>query len=122
MVPIVLGAADYSSILPRRSYINIQEYTSVEKLADYINTLHLSDKLYNEYFSWKKDYRVIYPYGLLSFCDLCARLHSKKGQTKVIHNLSRWYGENSNCVRVSEHFKHVDSFPYKVPSIKHGDL
>ena len=39
MIPIVLGGDNYSTVAPRKSYIDVNDFESVEKLADYLKYL-----------------------------------------------------------------------------------
>lgn len=56
IVPIVIGAnpEDYKRLAPPNSYIHARNFTSLEKLAGYLNMLDQNDTLYNEYFEWKR--------------------------------------------------------------------
>ena len=75
-VPIVLGGSNYSN--PRLavpgSFINAFDFNSPKDLVDYIKRVDHDDKLYNSYFQWKKDYKVI-PESLKGcndgLCDIC---------------------------------------------------
>ena len=49
IVPVVLGGYNYSELLPQKSYIDIKDFSSPEKLADYLQVLNGDDNLYNEY-------------------------------------------------------------------------
>lgn len=57
VVPVVLGRANYSQVAPPNSFIDARLYTPKE-LVDYLILLNSNDSLYNEYFQWKKYYRV----------------------------------------------------------------
>ena len=56
-VPIVLGGADYDSILPPHSYINAMEFGSPKDLAEYLKYLDQNEEKYLEYFWWRKHYQ-----------------------------------------------------------------
>jgi hypothetical protein len=58
VVPVVLGAANYSNIAPPNSFIDASKY-SPEELGNYLKILDKNDTLYNEYFEWKKDYWIV---------------------------------------------------------------
>ena len=53
-VPIVAGAPreDYEKIVPGGAFIHVDDFESVEKLADHINFLVGNDEAYFEYFDW----------------------------------------------------------------------
>ncbi len=56
MVPIVLGAykEDYESTLPPHSYINVDDFKSIEELAAYLKYLDRNDTAYAAYFAWRQ--------------------------------------------------------------------
>ncbi len=56
MVPIVLGAykEDYISTLPPQSYINVDDFRSIEALAAYLKYLDRNDTAYAAFFAWRQ--------------------------------------------------------------------
>ncbi len=56
MVPIVLGAhkEDYFNTLPPQSYINVDDFQSMEELASYLKYLDRNDTAYAAYFAWRQ--------------------------------------------------------------------
>ena len=104
IVPIVLGGGDYQALLPKHSYINVEDFKNPEKLAAYLLELDSNDTLYNEYFEWKKHNKVVSPYRERPFCDLCAYLH--EGQPKVIEDLEGWYGSKETVCYDPQMFYH----------------
>ncbi|EUB54234.1 Glycoprotein 3-alpha-L-fucosyltransferase A [Echinococcus granulosus] len=75
MVPIVLGAykEEYESVLPPHSFINMDDFNSISKLAGYLQYLDRNDTAYAEYFAWK-EYGEIYIEKRLD-CRLCGFMH-----------------------------------------------
>lgn len=110
IVPIVYGAADYESFLPRHSFINVKDFKSISHLADYLLELDKNDTMYNEYFEWKKFHTIDYLNRAQPFCDLCAYLHqAPQGHSKVIYDLGKWYGTRENCYSPRLYFNITDS-------------
>ena len=79
MVPVVWGSkkSDYLKVIPEGSAIFVEDFSSVEDLADYIDYLDRNETAYLEYFEWRKanvtemrGYRQ--RYGL---CQLCRQLN-----------------------------------------------
>ena len=100
VVPIVLGGADYKSILPPNSYIDIKDFASPRDLAKFLHKLSQPDNavLYNSYFTWRQSYEVVF-HNPNSFCDLCAYLHkpeAQKRQSKT--DLEKWWNKNYSCM------------------------
>ena len=61
MVSIVLGAykEDYEAALPPSSYINVDDFSSIKQLTDYLLYLDRNDTAYASYFAWKEVGRII---------------------------------------------------------------
>ncbi len=74
LIPVVLGGANYSRIAPAKSYIDVRDFESVEKLADYLKYLDANVTAYAEYFEWKRFFRLT-DYSKKAFCQLCQALH-----------------------------------------------
>ncbi|XP_022645092.1 alpha-(1,3)-fucosyltransferase C-like [Varroa jacobsoni] len=74
MVPIVLGGADYSRFAPPGSYINVNKFSSIKQLANYIQHVSNDPVLYNSYHRWRSYYQLQDP--LHFACRLCAKLHT----------------------------------------------
>ncbi|XP_063887950.1 alpha-(1,3)-fucosyltransferase C-like [Scylla paramamosain] len=101
VVPVVLGGANYTSITPPHSIINVKDFPSIMGLINHLKYLDSNDTAYNEYFRWKKHYQVVdgWKSGARSFCDLCKKLH--KDQTpKVYSNMRDWFVEQGGCMRL----------------------
>lgn len=77
MIPIVYGAANYSAIMPPNSYIDVQNFTSIKQLADYVIHVGSDEKLYSSYFDWKRDYRVININRPCQVCQIFGAKHLK---------------------------------------------
>ena len=60
MIPIVLGAfkEDYEGALPPHSYINVDDFTSIRELTDYIRYLDKNDTAYASYLAWKEHGKI----------------------------------------------------------------
>ena len=97
IVPVVLGLANYSQLLPPHSYIDVRDFASPKHLVEYLKLLDANDSLYNEYFRWKTHYRC----GAVSHniaCDLCRYLHDTRGRQQNVKNLTSFWGIENNCV------------------------
>ena len=94
LIPVVMGGANYSRLVPPHSVINIQDFPSPRALADYLHVLDNNDTLYNEYFRWKGHYELV---DLDIHCPLCSYLHANRGQTKVYPDIRQWFDQHSRC-------------------------
>ena len=50
VIPVVYGAAAYSQIAPPHSFIDVLDFESPKKIADYLQYLDQNDTAFNEYF------------------------------------------------------------------------
>jgi len=113
--PIVLVVLDahsnHARAAPPHSYINALDFPSISALADYLIKLDKNDKLYNEYFWWKKHFTV--KNSLLSgifynnFCSLCAALHNPSHQNVIAKSYSdtvKWWVDDAKCKTVNVNF------------------
>ena len=56
VVPVVMGALDYSENLADGSYLHVADYENPEALARHMMELDANDTLYNEMFNWRTKY------------------------------------------------------------------
>ncbi|XP_050076119.1 alpha-(1,3)-fucosyltransferase C [Anopheles maculipalpis] len=93
IVPVVFGGADYNRFMPPGSYIDVQDYGTVNELVDYLRYLVDNPSEYIRYFWWKEHYALE---NTNSYCDLCTKLHSVDAREKVQYYRSIknwWYDE-----------------------------
>ena len=104
IVPIVMGGADYKKIAIPGSFINVLDFPSVKALADYLLYLDKNNTAYNEYFSWKTEYKqggCLHGNDLSRHyhwtCDLCALANNASVKSKVYEHLDHfWSGAQCN--------------------------
>ncbi len=97
LLPVVLGAADYSLIAPPYSYIDVAQFSSPADLAAYLLKLDSDDELYERYFDWKSQYIVEAGASQMSrhaFCDLCAKLHMNETSKSYASIVNKWSPTN----------------------------
>ena len=95
VVPVVRGGGDYKATLPPGSYINVEDFSSVKALADYLLMLSKNDVMYRQYFEWKKEFEVVSGNSL--FCQVCAFLNRFSNVTNVVPRLDKVLGKKENC-------------------------
>ena len=95
IIPVVLGGANYSQLVPPHSVINVMDYSSPRALAEFLYKLDRNDTLYNEYFQWQYHYVAVQEE--ICWCRLCKYLHANINQTKVYGNIRHWYSVAERC-------------------------
>ena len=98
-VPVALVAANYLSILPPKSHIDIRDFESPRALAEYLKMLDKNDKVYNEYHAWRDKWEV--EREGFNYCALCEVLHRTRGETKTHPDVMIWW--MNGCV-LPKHF------------------
>ena len=104
VVPVVLGRANYSFILPPHSYIDVRDFASPHHLADYLKLLDGNDTLYNEYFRWKAKYVCMESHDE-NECNLCRHALANRGQTEVVTDLVAELGRTRNCIDAVQFYR-----------------
>ncbi|KAF7669755.1 hypothetical protein LDENG_00155410 [Lucifuga dentata] len=86
-VPVVLGPSlsDYRAVAPPHPFIHVDEFASVKDLGEYLKQLAEDKKRYNDYFSWKQQWKV----GLHRDCKICS-VYDSLPQHKVYSDLHAW--------------------------------
>jgi len=102
VLPIVMGAHpdDYKRSAPKNSYIQVDDFDSPEKLAEYLHELDKDDQKYNEYFKWKGTGDNINTYF---WCRLCAMAHAADTVTQptVYKNVESWWRGADVCTELT---------------------
>lgn len=99
VVPVVMGGADrtdYKRLAIPGSFINVMDFKTVKELADYLHYLDRNNTAYNEYFKWRRIYKISpYHYPLCNFCKSYV-LKPELSETKV-YNLKDFWVEKAMC-------------------------
>ncbi|TRY57692.1 hypothetical protein DNTS_025915 [Danionella cerebrum] len=91
-VPIVLGPPrrDYEAIVPSESFIHVDDFQSIQALADYLKGLIIDPERYNAYFRWKQRYTVkLYTDWRERLCNICP-IFGRLPSNKVYEDLETW--------------------------------
>jgi hypothetical protein len=96
IVPIAIGGANYSAILPKHSIIDVRDFNSPKDLAKYLQYLDKNDNKYLEYFDWKENYMAVsnIPPGV---CDLCKILHTPNYPYKSEFKFDEYWNPDKYC-------------------------
>ena len=89
LIPIVMGGAkNYEKFAPHKSYINVNDYESPEKLAQHLKYLDEHDNAYLKYFNWMNNYDI---YRIPHWCQVCRKLNDFKEPEKSYSNITEWW-------------------------------
>ena len=94
-VPIIMSGVDnLQNLLPPKSYIDVNDFSSAKELAEYLLRLDKNDDLYNEYFAWRSSYRCILNWIPCSFCEA---FHGVHGRQNTLFTDTRAIFGKENC-------------------------
>ena len=104
VIPIALGGVsleDYAASAPPHSYIHVNEYPSVEALAEKLEYLSSNDTAYKEYFWWTEHYRVssLWDHYVSAQCDLCEKMNLARKKLVSLQptNLYEFLSSEKTC-------------------------
>ena len=109
-VPVVWGAKKSDYDVPEKSVIFMEDYGSMEDLADHLDYLDKNDTAYLEYFQWRKsdlsktptnsirNQTLFSPVFKTGFCNLCTAIHDNVVQEKrkIVRSIYSWIYEHEN--------------------------
>ncbi|KAK6040421.1 fucosyl transferase [Cooperia oncophora] len=99
IVPLVLKRSVVEPFVPPNSFIAADDFNSTEDMATYLHYLMMNKTAYAEYFSWRREYKVVFlngkshdaterPWG---FCQVCRLLWQKPRPTFSIRDFTTWW-------------------------------
>ena len=91
VIPVVMGdSSSYQQIAPPNSYIDVSNFTSPQRLAEYLHQVQNNVTLYQSYLKWRTVYKTEESWS----CDLCESLHKWDGRHQVYRDLSGWHNQD----------------------------
>ena len=94
IVPIVFGGANYTLDAPPHSVINILDYPHPRDLAKYLKYLSNNVTAYDEYFEWKRHYKIQHFRHRIfgqAFCKLCEDLNNPDYVYRDYTDVAKWW-------------------------------
>ena len=58
VIPVVYNGADMYRFAPPNSFINVDDFKSLEQLAEYLTLVAANDELFASHFWWRDFYRL----------------------------------------------------------------
>ena len=103
ILPVVLGAGNYTKIAPTNSFIDAQKFESPGKLAEYLLYLDKNFEEYSSYFLWKTKFRVKSNNHNVALCKLCEALNDPHTPEKVYSDMEEWWRGEAKCKSKGEY-------------------
>ena len=107
LVPVVLGGANYSKILPPNSYIDVANFTSPKALAGYLKQVAGNMDLYRSYFEWKRHYFVKHESAFETFiCSMCEYMNniSSSNSIRIVPSFNKFWDRKKYCKTPGQYF------------------
>lgn len=95
VIPVVYSGADLSHFLPPKSYINVEDFDTIEELANHLKFLSKNPKEYLKYFWWKRYYKVTKT-SEFQLCEFCQKLNDLSFISKkhTFESVTGWFNKN----------------------------
>ncbi|XP_028320097.1 alpha-(1,3)-fucosyltransferase 4-like [Gouania willdenowi] len=92
-IPVVLGPSrqSYERLLPPEAFIHVDDFPTVEELAQYLNKVMQNPDLMKHHLSWRQNYSVHLSTRNELYCDACEVVRRTRGQTSVVPHLKDWF-------------------------------
>lgn len=94
VVPVVLGANYDDGVAIPGSYIDVNDFSSIKQLSEYLLYLDKNDTAYNKFFEYKNSY-VGSGDGL--YCKICEKLNSDAAKQQSQVTLSEAFNYENSC-------------------------
>lgn len=100
VIPVVFNGGNMTRFAPPKSYIDANDFDTVDKLVKYLKHLIENPKEYIKYFWWKQHYSIVshptFPYTL---CDICKKFHSEKfmNAPHQYEDIDLWFRDEKMC-------------------------
>ena len=105
IVPVVMARSTLTDRLPPRSFIDVRDYESPERLADYLLYLDGNDTAYSEYFDWRRGKRrgedgAWSCHGMAGHCAVLRHLLAEREAGRPIRpiDLRNVFSPQASCV------------------------
>lgn len=94
--------ANYSAIFPPNSFIDVTNYKSPAKLAEYLQLLASNPFLYRKHLLWRLEtkYTQLPPFlspNNVALCKLCRLLNENPRPQKRYESVDQWFASGSDC-------------------------
>ena len=109
LIPVVMGGEsieDYLQVAPPDSFIHVENFTSIEQLAEYLKFVASDADSFNRHHKWRETFKSV-PGVPLPACELCRIAHDKPSLPASDH-LSQWWNEGA-CRTAKLVHSHISS-------------
>ncbi|GFT46529.1 glycoprotein 3-alpha-L-fucosyltransferase A [Nephila pilipes] len=110
IIPVVMGAADYSFFAPEDSFIDSSHYPRPKMLAEALLKISANETAYIDFLKNKAFFEAYLDPWM---CRLCDKLHSINNSS-VVKDVKKWFFEDAECKRWNSTFQaYLNTYPLK---------
>ena len=93
MIQIVGGAANYSAIAPKNTIIDVKNFESPKRLADYLKKVMSKEDLFTRHLKTKDRYQAngYQDMSQRAYCELCSKLHAPDSNRNLYFSIRDWF-------------------------------
>lgn len=90
IIPVVFGGANYDKFMPPHSYVDVEQFSDVRSLVEFLEWLGSSPQEYVKYFWWKEHYELTFVQPYCKLCEILNRpgLHE---EIHIVKNIEEWW-------------------------------
>jgi hypothetical protein len=104
IIPVVMGAVDYSNILPAGTFVDARDYPNPKDLANRLRYLDAHPEEYNYMLNLRKAHKRVVRGWLPHECRMCKYLHDNFDRTEIVHDVVRFWSIDTQCISQREYF------------------
>ncbi|XP_069113402.1 alpha-(1,3)-fucosyltransferase C-like [Argopecten irradians] len=99
IVPIVRGGSKYSTFLPKGTYIDTNDFTTVKELADHIIEIDRHRNMYQDILTRKNQYTLSPKTATYqrAICQVCEKLNTEQNRITTYSDITAWLWKNGGC-------------------------
>ena len=115
-IPVAIGGKsieEYYRIAPPDSFIHAYNFSSIEKLGNYLRYLMNNDAAFNRYHQWRQRYKIIDSRPKLA-CDLCKLAHNTSILPPPTNSLADDWNDPNNCamLQMDDYKPNMGNYPF----------
>lgn len=103
IILVVYGLGNYDFYVPKEAYINVLDFESIPRLAEYLLYLDNNSTAYDEYFTWKRFIKFKDHPASSTLCEMCIQLNMQLYEPmrpSVITDFGEYFNRKKDCLNI----------------------
>lgn len=100
VLPVVMGLANYSQLLPENTYLSVFDYSSPKVLAQEMHKMITNASLFNQYMIQKMALKQVASEGFL--CNVCDYAHDHRKEIQTMEDITKFWSVSRKCRKPEE--------------------